>query len=111
MEQILPGQASITTQIESDPSFACWYEVSTGPRARQSATGSTYSNGLGADVRPAAPAAGAKRFSPGNPMEGVPNGLATRVSTPCRVRSSLRWARDRGANVSTRGLTLPLVTL
>src|SRR6516165_9199326 len=47
---------------------------------------------------------------PGNPMEGAPNGLATRVSTPGRVRSSLRRARDRGASVSTRGLTRTRVT-
>jgi hypothetical protein len=29
-----------------------------------------------------------------NPIEGAPNGLATRVSTPCRVRSPLRRTRD-----------------
>jgi hypothetical protein len=44
-------------------------------------------------------------------MEGVPNGLATRVSRPGRVRPSLRWARERGASVSKRGLTLTPVTL
>ena len=44
------------------------------------------------------------------PDRGRPNGLATRVSTPWRVRSSLRRARDRGANVSTRGLALTRVT-
>jgi hypothetical protein len=48
--------------------------------------------------------------SNGNPVEGAPDGLATRVSTPCRVRSSLRRTRDRGASVSTRGLTLTRVT-
>jgi len=37
-----------------------------------------------------------------NPNGGAPNGLATRVSIPCRLRSSLRRARDRGANVSSR---------
>jgi hypothetical protein len=46
----------------------------------------------------------------GNPIEGATNDLATRVSTPGRVRASLRWARDRGASVSKRGLTLTLVT-
>jgi hypothetical protein len=46
-----------------------------------------------------------------NPIEGTPNGLATRVSMPCRVRSSLRWARDRKTTVSHRGLTLTPVTL
>jgi hypothetical protein len=46
-----------------------------------------------------------------NPLEGAPNGLATRVSMPGRVRSSLRWARDRNATVSHRGLTLTPVTL
>jgi hypothetical protein len=46
----------------------------------------------------------------GNPLEGVPDGLATRVSIPYRMRSSLRWARDRGASVSNRDLTLTLVT-
>ena len=77
-----------------------------GPQHR-----STYSNGLGADVLPAAPAFGSKRFSTGNPVEGVSNGLATRVSMPCRVRSPLRWTRDPEASVSNRRLTLTLVTL
>ena len=49
--------------------------------------------------------------SAGNPIEGAANVLATRVSTPGRLRSSRRWARERGALVSTRGLTLALVTL
>jgi hypothetical protein len=69
----------------------------------------------GRDLHPQALSAFArrtsKRFSPGNPIEGAPNGLATRVSAPCRVRSSLRWARDPEASVSTRDLTLTLVTL
>ena len=42
-------------------------------------------------------------------MEGAPNGLATRVSMPCRVRSSLRWMRDPQASVSDRSLTLTLL--
>jgi hypothetical protein len=46
-----------------------------------------------------------------NPMEGAPSGLARRVSTPGRVRSSLPWARERGATVSNRRLTLTPVTL
>jgi hypothetical protein len=41
---------------------------------------STYSNGLASDVLPTAPAFVSKRFSPGNPMEGAANGLATRVT-------------------------------
>jgi hypothetical protein len=45
-----------------------------------------------------------------NPMEGVPSGLATRVSTPGRVRSSRPWARERGASASKPGLTLMSVT-
>ena len=49
--------------------------------------------------------------STGNPVEGVSNGLATRVSMPCRVRSPLRWTRDPEASVSNRILTLTLVTL
>jgi hypothetical protein len=28
MEQIVPGQVSFTTQIESGLSFVCWHEVS-----------------------------------------------------------------------------------
>jgi hypothetical protein len=44
-------------------------------------------------------------------MEGAPKGLARRVSPPGSVRSSLRWARERGATVSNRGLTLTPVTL
>ena len=47
----------------------------------------------------------------GNPLEGAPNGLATRVSMLCRVRSSLWWVRDRDATVSHRGLTRTPVTL
>ena len=43
-----------------------------------------------------------KRFSSGNPVEGVSNGLATRVSMPCRVRSPLRWTRDPEASVPFR---------
>jgi hypothetical protein len=44
-------------------------------------------------------------------MEGAPNGLATRVSMPGRVRSSLRRMRDPQASVSDRSLTLTPVTL
>jgi hypothetical protein len=43
-------------------------------------------------------------------MEGVPSGLATRVSTPGRTRPSPRWARERRARVSKRGSTLTPVT-
>ena len=46
-----------------------------------------------------------------NPLEGASDGLATRVSMPCRVRSSPRRTRDPEASVSDRSLTLPLVTL
>ena len=46
-----------------------------------------------------------------NPIEGAPNGLATRVSMPGRLRSSLRWTRDPEARVSHRRLTLTPVTL
>ncbi len=42
----------------------------------------------------------------GNPIEGIPNGLATRVSMPGRVRSSLRWPKDPEAGLSSGGLTL-----
>ena len=45
-----------------------------------------------------------------NPIEGAPNGLATRVSMPGRLRSSLRWVRDRNATVSHRRLTRTPVT-
>jgi NADPH-dependent curcumin reductase CurA len=38
-------------------------------------------------------------FSYANPMEGGPNGLARRVSTPGRLPSSRRWARERGARL------------
>ena len=51
------------------------------------------------------------QISAGNPIESAPDGLATPVSTPGRVRSSLRWTRDRGASVSNRSLTLTPVTL
>jgi hypothetical protein len=53
-----------------------------GPQHR-----STYSNGLAADVLPAAPAFGSKRFSPGNPDDRATNGLDTWVSAAGRVFS------------------------
>ena len=44
----------------------------------------TYSDGLAADVRPAAPAFGSKRFSPGNPADWTTDALATEVKASGR---------------------------